>query len=58
VTLINARFLPFLKETKARVNVIKIKTEVKLLSTELGKDKEGELKVKAKLFNSVKSYNV
>jgi hypothetical protein len=47
--------LPFFKRTKAKVNIIKIKTEVKLLGTELGKGKEGELKVKAGLFSDVKS---
>jgi hypothetical protein len=40
------------------MNVVKVETEVKLLSTELGKGREDELKVKAELSNSVKSYNV
>jgi hypothetical protein len=38
--------------------VIKIKTEVKLLGAELGKGGEGKLRIKAGLFNNVKSYNV
>jgi hypothetical protein len=58
MTLINVWFLPFLKRTKARVNVVKVKTEVKLLGAELGRGGEGELKVKARLSNSVKSHDV
>jgi hypothetical protein len=54
----NTWFLPCPKRTKTKVNVIKIKTEVKLLSTELGKSREGKLKVKTRLFNNVKSHNV
>jgi hypothetical protein len=50
--------LPFFKKTKAKVNVIKIETKVKLLSTELGKGGKDKLRVKAGLFNSVKSYNI
>jgi hypothetical protein len=40
------------------VNVVKVKTKVKLLGTELGRDREGKLKVKAGLFNNVKSHDV
>jgi hypothetical protein len=50
--------LPFLKRTKTKVNVVKVKAEVKLLSAELGKSREGELKVKAGLFSSVESHDV
>jgi hypothetical protein len=50
--------LPFFKETKARVNVIKIKAEVKLLGAELGKGGEGKLRVKARLFSDVESCDV
>jgi hypothetical protein len=58
VTLIDTRFLPFLKETKARVNIVKIEAEVKLLGAELDKGREDKLKVKAELFNNVKSRDV
>jgi hypothetical protein len=47
--------LPFFRGTKARINIVKIKTEVKLLGTELGKGGEGKLRVKTGLFNNVKS---
>jgi hypothetical protein len=58
VILINIRFLLFLKKTKARVNIIKIKTEIKLLGTELGKGGEGKFKIKTRLSSGVKSYNM
>jgi hypothetical protein len=58
VTLINVRFLPFSKGTKARIDVVKVEAEVKLLGAELGKGGGGELKVKAGLFNNVKSCDV
>jgi hypothetical protein len=58
VTLINARFLPFLEGTKARVDVVKIEAEVELLGAELGGGGGGELRVKAGLSSGVKSYNV
>jgi hypothetical protein len=48
----------FFEKTKARVNIIKVKTEVKLLGTELGRGGGGELKVKAGLFNNVESYDM
>jgi hypothetical protein len=35
--------------------MVKVKTKVKLLSTELGKGRRGELKVKAELFSDVES---
>jgi hypothetical protein len=50
--------LPFFRETKARVNVIKVKAEVKLLSAELGRGGEGKLRVKVGLFNNVESCDV
>jgi hypothetical protein len=50
--------LPFPRGTKARVNVVKVETEVKLLSIKLGKGREGKLRVKAGLFNNVKSRDV
>jgi hypothetical protein len=50
--------LPFLKRTKVRIDVVKIEAEVKLLGAELGKGREGKLRVKAGLFNSVKSRDV
>jgi hypothetical protein len=58
VTLINKQFLLFFKETKTRVNVIKIKTKVKLLSTKLDKGGKGKLKVKAELFSNIKSCDI
>jgi hypothetical protein len=58
VTLINIQFLPFFKGTKARVDIVKIKTEVKLLGAELGKGRGDKLKVKAGLSNSIKSCDV
>jgi hypothetical protein len=58
VTLIDTQFLPFLKGTKTRVNVVKVKAEVKLLSAELGKGGGGKLRIKAGLFNNIKSYDV
>jgi hypothetical protein len=51
-------FLSFPRGTKARVNVVKIKAEVKLLNAELGRGGEDELKVKTGLFNNVKSRDV
>jgi hypothetical protein len=50
--------LPFLKGTKAKVNVVKVKAEIELLDTELGKGGEGELKVKAGLSSNVESRDV
>jgi hypothetical protein len=50
--------LLFLKKIKTKINVIKVKTKVKLLSAKLGKGKEGKLRVKARLFSNVKSYNI
>jgi hypothetical protein len=50
--------LLFPEKTKTKVNIVKIKAEVKLLSAELGKGGEGEFRVKAGLFNSVKSCDV
>jgi hypothetical protein len=50
--------LPFFRETKARVNVVKIKAKVKLLGTELGKGREDELRVKAGLFSGVESCDI
>jgi hypothetical protein len=50
--------LPFFEGTKAKVDIVKVKTEVKLLSTELDKGGEGKLRVKAGLFNSVESCDV
>jgi hypothetical protein len=50
--------LSFLKGTKIKVNVIKVKAEVKLLSTKLGKGRGGKLGVKARLFNSVESRDI
>jgi hypothetical protein len=50
--------LLFSEGTKARVNIVKIKTKVKLLSAKLSKGREGKLRVKVGLFNNVKSYNV
>jgi hypothetical protein len=38
--------------------MIKVKAEIKLLSAELGKGREGELKVKAGLSSGVKSHNM
>jgi hypothetical protein len=50
--------LLFFRGTKTRVNIVKIKIKVKLLSAKLGKGRKGELKVKAGLFNNVESCNV
>jgi hypothetical protein len=50
--------LPFFGGTKTRVNVVKIKVEVKLLGAELGRGGGGELRVKTGLSNSVKSCDV
>jgi hypothetical protein len=50
--------LPFLRGTKARINIVKIEAEVKLLGAELGKGGGGKLKVKAGLFNNIKSHDV
>jgi hypothetical protein len=58
MTLINRRFLPFFGRTKAKVNIIKVKTQVKLLSIKLGKGGEDELRVKIRLFSNVESYNI
>jgi hypothetical protein len=58
VTLINTQFLPFLKGTKARINIVKIKAKVKLLGTELGRGKRDKLRVKARLSSNVKSRDV
>jgi hypothetical protein len=58
VTLINTRFLPFPEGTKARMDVVKVEAEVKLLGAKLGKDREGKLEVKAGLSDGVESCDV
>jgi hypothetical protein len=50
--------LLFLKGTKVRVNMVKIKAKVKLLGVKLGKGGEDKLKVKAGLFSGVKSCDI
>jgi hypothetical protein len=50
--------LLFFKETKVKINIIKIKAKVKLLSAKLGKGREDKLKVKAGLFSNVKNHDV